>query len=373
MLHADHATRPLDRERPDSAAECGLALADSQALWDAAQRISSEYIVVVDRSGIIRSCSRVDDGFTVDQVIGQDFSRFSMPESTGQIARFLEEVFETGEHRSLETTVRGIDGTLNYFSLRLGPVRVAGSIVAAMVCCENVRPLKVSQRALEQERTLLQKLLEIQERERQLVSYEIHDGLAQYLTGAMMHLAACEHAASDSPQAEDLHEGLRLLRAATDEARRLISGLRPPALDELGIIEAVESLVDDARMEVADVRFHHALPARRLPADVETTIFRIVQESLANVRRHARATTAYIGLESTADGGVRIVIRDDGVGFDPAAVQAERFGLEGIRQRARLIGGEAVITSRPGGGTTIDVSLPPPAAEPTPHAGRGPA
>jgi PAS domain S-box-containing protein len=352
-----------DGGRSDDQAACLTALGDCRALWEAVQRTSGEYIAVVDRSGIIRSCSRVDEGFTVDQVVDHNLTRFTLPESSERLVRLLQEVFETGEYRSLETTVRGLDGSLNYFSLRLGPVRVGGRIAAVMVCCENIRPLRTSEIALQRERTLLRRLLEIQERERQLVSYEIHDGLAQYLAGAMMHLEAYDHAAGESPQARDLREGLRLVRAATDEARRLISGLRPPALDELGIIEALETLVAEARLDLPEVRFDHALlGSRRLQADVETTIFRIVQESLANVRRHARATSVAIRLEAASDGSVRILIRDDGVGFDPAVVPAERFGLEGIRQRARLLGGEPVITSRPGGGTTIDVALPPSAA-----------
>jgi len=353
---------PTDRTLRSTAAAhhsgVDAVLSDALALWEAVQRTSGEYIVVVDRDGIIRTCSRVDEGYRVDQVIGQPFSAFSTAESTEPIARSLAEVFATGEERALESTVRGLDGTLNYFALRLGPVRIAGRTAAVMVCCENIRPLRTSETALQRERTLLRRLLELQERERQLVSYEIHDGLAQYLAGAMLHLEACEHASAAAVPSPDLREGLRLLRAATDEARRLISGLRPPALDELGIVDAVESLVAEARLDVAAVRFDHALPAHRLPADVETAIFRIVQESLANARRHARATAVLVRLDSTPDGGVRIVVRDDGVGFDPGSVPAERFGLEGIRQRSRLLGGEPVITSRPGAGTTIDVTLP---------------
>lgn len=366
---------PTDRTPRSTAAahhpEVDAVLSDAVALWEAVQRTSGEYIVIVDHDGIIRACSRVDEGYHVDQVIGQSFSAFSTAESREPIARSLAEVFATGEERTLESTVRGLDGTLNYFALRLGPVRIADRTAAVMVCCENIRPLRTSETALQRERTLLRRLLEIQERERQLVSYEIHDGLAQYLAGAMMHLEAYDHAAGDSPHARDLREGLRLVRAATDEARRLISGLRPPALDELGIVDAVESLVAEARLDVGDVRFDHALPTRRLPADVETTIFRIVQESLANARRHARAAAVSVRLESTPDGGVRIVVRDDGVGFDPGGVPAERFGLEGIRQRSRLLGGEPAIESRPGAGTTIDVTLP--AAALGPAAAAGPA
>ena len=204
---------------------------------------------------------------------------------------------------------------------------------------------------------LLRRLLEIQERERQLVSYEIHDGLAQYLAGAIMHFQAWQAALGDGPGASDLQEGMRLLQMAADESRRLIAGLRPPALDELGIVEAIESLVADARAEVPQVQFTHDLPGPRLPPHLETTIFRIVQESLSNVRKHAAATTAEVDISRRGD-AVLVRVHDDGSGFDPGAVPDERFGLEGIRQRSLLMGGEPRIISAPGQGTTIEVRLP---------------
>jgi two-component system sensor histidine kinase UhpB len=203
-------------------------------------------------------------------------------------------------------------------------------------------------------------LVETQDRERQFLAYEIHDGIAQYLAGALLHLQAFEHAAG-TPLGPEFAEGLRLLTKAAAEARRLIAGLRPPELDELGVLEAVESLVDEARADIPTVSLTQDLGPGRLPAQVETTIFRIVQEALTNARRHAAATSAEVSLKREPD-GVRVCIHDDGAGFDPERVPADRFGLEGMRQRARLLGAEPTITSRPGQGTTIDVILPVPAA-----------
>jgi PAS domain S-box-containing protein len=205
---------------------------DTAALWQAICRISGDYIAVVDRTGTIRFCNRVDDGWSPEQVMGRSMLDFTLPESTEQLYRVIEDVFATGREQTTETTVRRPDGSLNYFLLRLGPVLVDGRTAAILVCCENILPLKTSEKSLQHERNLLRRLLKIQERERQLVSYEIHDGLAQYLAGAMMQLEACEHGLGGSAKNRELGEGLRLLRAAADEARRLIGGLRPPALDE---------------------------------------------------------------------------------------------------------------------------------------------
>jgi PAS domain S-box-containing protein len=352
---AEQPPTVIGNRGPDTAA---VERIDAAGLWEAVCRISGDSIAVVDRAGMIRFCSRVDDGWSPEQVVGRNMVELLMPEAATQMQQVIEEVFTTGQGKSLETTVRRPDGGLDDFALRLGPVLAEGRPAAILVCCENILPLKTSEKSLQHERTLLRRLLKIQERERQLVSYEIHDGLAQYLAGAIMHLEAAEHAAIGSAEGHDLAEGLRLLRAATDEARRLIGGLRPPALDELGIIEAIETLVSDARIDVPRIDFIHHLPRRRLPPDVETTIFRIVQESLSNIRRHANAEAVSVRLEQLGDDAVRVVVQDDGVGFETATVPDDRFGLEGIRQRARLLGGEPTITSGPGHGTTVSATLP---------------
>ncbi|MFM9059447.1 MAG: ATP-binding protein [Planctomycetaceae bacterium] len=350
-------TRRAKPPAPDPDPAVLAALRDPAALWEAIWRTTGEYVVVVDHAGIIRTCNRVDDGFTMDQVVGHSLVRFTVPESSAALVEMLGEVFEMGELRTLETTVRRLDGALSYFALRLAPISRDGRVVAAMVCCENVRPLRNTEQALTRERNVLKRLLEIQERERQLVSYEIHDGVAQYLASAMMHFQAYAHEQGTRTVPREFEDGMRLLQAAAVESRRLISGLRPPALDELGMVDAIESLVAEARAEIPRVEYRHQLPGDRLPPQFETIVFRIVQEALTNARRHAGAGNAEVTLERT-DGHVRVRVRDDGRGFDPTAVSDERFGLEGIRQRCRLLGGEPTITSSPGGGTTIEAVLP---------------
>jgi PAS domain S-box-containing protein len=337
--------------------ETDEALTDAAALWNAVCRTSGEFIVVVDRAGTMRFCNEVGDGYTEEQVRGHSIFEFSLPEATQELKRKLQEVFDTGSGRTLETQARGGDGELIYFSVRLGPILHEGRTKAVVICCENILPLKTSEQTLKSERNVLRRMLEIQERERQLISYEIHDGLAQYLAGALMHLEAFRHAYRVGPDAREFAEGIRLMRTAAEEARRLIGGLRPPALDELGIVDALESLVADARTEIPSVTFSHSLPASRLPPGLETTIFRVVQESLSNARRHSGAQAASVDV-ARVGGAVRIVVRDEGGGFDPARVPEDRFGLEGIRQRCRLFGAEPRIESAPGRGTTIAALLP---------------
>ncbi|HZZ77957.1 MAG TPA: PAS domain-containing protein, partial [Gemmataceae bacterium] len=210
--------------------------------------------------------------------------------------------------------------------------------------------------ALRQEQELLQHLLSLSDNDRKLVAYEIHDGLVQYATAALMHLDAFASALPPGTPRENIDVSRQLLRKALAEARRLISGLRPPILDEAGVLAAIEYLVgeqtDDCRIDlVRNVR------TLRFPPLIESALFRVCQEALTNVRKHSKASHARVELNE-ADGHIRLAVSDDGVGFDPAHVTARTFGLQGIRERARLLGGRATINSAPGAGTRVVIELP---------------
>ena len=207
---------------------------------------------------------------------------------------------------------------------------------------------------------LLKNIFEKEEHHRQLIAYEIHDGIAQYVSAAIMQLEASKaNQTSDRKTENDpnVDEALRLLREASRETRHLISGLRPPTLDELGIIESLETLVGDARLEIKDVTLLHDIGVNRLPPQLEVLLFRIAQESLSNTRRHARAQHVRVELNKREDGSVSLFVQDDGCGFDLTSSTENHFGLEGIRQRTLFLGGTADIQSKPGAGTTIHVQF----------------
>ena len=197
--------------------------------------------------------------------------------------------------------------------------------------------------------------------QRQLIAYEIHDGIAQYISAAIMQLEASK-ANSTYVQKEDkdsnVNEALRLLREASQETRRLIRGLRPQTLDDLGIIGSLEALFAGACSEFKDVTFLHNIGSNRLPTQIEVVLFRISQESLTNIRRHAKANHVFAELKKTEQGELSLIIQDDGCGFEPKSTTGDHLGLECIRQRALYLGGQANIQSEPGAGTTIHVQLP---------------
>lgn len=217
-----------------------------------------------------------------------------------------------------------------------------------------------AEQALRNEERLLRELLRLQERERRLLAYDIHDGFVQDVVGAHLAMEALTHQLHSLPtdvlqQVESLK---RLLRKAIDEGRRMISELRPPVIDEQGILEAIRYLINEHQQRGgAVVRFEHQVAFERLSPLLEGTIFRIVQEALNNVLHHSQAETARVEVRQNGD-SLHVMIRDDGIGFTTADVPSDRFGLRGMKERARLFGGQTTISTTPGKGTEIAVELP---------------
>jgi PAS domain S-box-containing protein len=217
-----------------------------------------------------------------------------------------------------------------------------------------------SEDVLRHERRILRHLLVSTDHALQLVGYEIHDGLAQQLAAAMMWFASFDQLQKvDALRARTAFDtGLDMLRRAHRETRRLISGTRPPLLDEAGVIAAVENLVCETQEQGGPkIEFVSRTAFDRLPAELENTVYRIVQESLTNARRHSRSDRIKIEIVEERQ-RLRLEVRDWGVGFQVDAAQRDSFGLEGIRERAKAVGGRTVIHSAPGQGTRITVELP---------------
>jgi signal transduction histidine kinase len=218
---------------------------------------------------------------------------------------------------------------------------------------------RASEDRLRREQEYQRRLLALQDADRRLMAYEIHDGLVQDLYGAQLFLESINVAnALLSEDEKAYNSAVQLLRGAIEEARRLINGLRPPILDERGLIAALEHLAHDMEQTWGvHIDFHADVHFDHLSATVENAVYRIVQECLNNVQQHAESDRAQVRL-TQEDNRLRIEVSDAGKGFDPALVPSQRYGLTGIRERARLLGGEAQIDSRPGAGVRVTVRLP---------------
>ena len=222
---------------------------------------------------------------------------------------------------------------------------------------------RVRQRTAElrREQQTLKHLLQSSDHERQLLAYEIHDGLAQELAGAIMQLQTAEHLRDSRPAEADqaYQTGLRMLHGSLAEARRVIAGVRPPILDEFGVVAAIEHLVQDQNHvgERPTITFRSQVAFDRLAPALENAAYRIVQEALSNAIKHSQSPRIEIELSQDGD-QIQIRVEDWGAGFEPRAVGEGCFGLEGIRERARLLGGKAAIESSPGQGTRVHAELP---------------
>jgi len=207
-------------------------------------------------------------------------------------------------------------------------------------------------------RDALRRVVGGQELERQRLARELHDETGQALTSILLGLKAVEDA-GDEETLRDAAANLRELVVATlQDVRRLAVELRPKALDDFGLVPALERLAETFSEHTGiDVQLEAQLGERRLSDEVETTLYRIVQEALTNIVKHAQARTVSI-LLVRREQRVTAIIEDDGLGFDFEHARADGLGLVGMRERVGLIGGKLRIESTSGSGTTLAVEVP---------------
>lgn len=206
-------------------------------------------------------------------------------------------------------------------------------------------------------RDALRRVVSGQELERQRLARELHDETGQALTSILLGLKGLEDADDEGLRRSLL--GLRELVVSTlHDVRRLAVELRPKALDDFGLVPALERLAETfAEQTSVKVQVEAALGEARLPAELETALYRIVQEALTNVIKHANARTVSVVLTKKGE-AVAVVIEDDGRGFDPATDPGEGLGLLGMRERIALVEGRVSVESGAGQGTTIAVEVP---------------
>ena len=274
----------------------------------------------------------------------------------------------------METDPGGLVGVLNVHTVAqrefgdrdVELLLVIGRLIAgAMHQARLHRQLVARERAHE---NFVEQVIEAQELERRRLAGDIHDGISQRLVTLSYRLDAAAQAAKSiddrSALTEQLDRARELAELTLQEARAAISGLRPPVLDDLGLSGGLASLARsipqvDVRTDLADVR---------LPDHIELALYRIAQECLQNVVKHARATEARLTFTvDTGDNGdvARLEIVDDGVGFDTlehplGSDEMGGYGLLSMAERAEIVGGRLNIRSRPGSGTAVTATIPVP-------------
>ncbi len=330
-----------------------------QALYD--HTVDGMLLADVETLRLVRANASICRmlGYSESELLPLSVTDIHPPESLPAIKELFRvapevEPFPTGSHPMLRK-----DGTVFYVEIT-GAVIMYHGRPCAMGFFRDITERKQAHEALERERRTLRHMLQASDHERQVISYDIHDGLAQQLAAATMQFQVYDAVKeSDPAQGKTAYDaGVQMVQQAHGEARRLISGVRPPALDEAGVAVAISHLVHQQRGATGPtIEYHDDVQFDRLPPILENAIYRIVQEAITNACRHSRSERIRVSLLQEGD-RLRLEVQDWGVGFDPETVGEGRYGLEGIRERIRLLGGELDIRSTPGAGTRIRAVLP---------------
>jgi signal transduction histidine kinase len=262
-----------------------------------------------------------------------------------------------GEEFPIDASISQLsDGEAKYYTVILRDVS------------ERVRAHEALAQSKEELRELASAASSAREQEQSRIARELHDELAQAMSALKMDIKIIRGASSPSDPAfaKRLDRMDSQIDATIAAMRRIAADLRPLALDDLGLIPAIEALVHDFERRTG-VQCELALgdPDLALPGPHATAVFRIVQESLTNVVKHAKASAVEVIISTESD-AITVTVRDDGVGFSTSKPRKpQSYGLLGVRERAYLLGGQTRIVSAPGSGTEIEVRLPRDAAMPT--------
>jgi signal transduction histidine kinase len=228
---------------------------------------------------------------------------------------------------------------------------------------EHARLFEQVRAGRERSQILSQQLMEAQEAERRHLARELHDEIGQALTAVKINLQAMQRTATEAPLLSRLEESVGIVDRALQQVRNLSLDLRPSLLDDLGLVAALRWYIDrQAQRGGLAAEFVTDPPGLRAPTTLETTCFRVTQEALTNVLRHAKARKVRVELRQS-DVELQLRICDDGSGFDVAAARRRAarggsLGLLGMQERVVLIGGRIDIQSAPGRGSEIDVRFP---------------
>jgi PAS domain S-box-containing protein len=347
--HAEEALRQSE-ERYDLAVRgAGVGIWD----WD----IRTGKVYYSPRWKTLFGYDENDIGDRVD-----DWARLLHPDERDWILKFQDEFLAgTSATVTVEYRLRHKDGSYRWIVANGLVVRDEQGRACRLVGSHgDITDRKRAEVALERERQSLWRMLQASDHERQTISYEIHDGLAQYLAAANMQLQVFSGLRASNPEEakKAFDTAMQLVSQSHCEARRLISEVRPPVIDEIGVETAISHLVHEQRQRGGPtIKFDSDVQFGRLPAILENAIYRIAQEALTNACKHSMSKKVTVTM-TQEDQDVRLEIRDWGIGFDPESVEKGHFGLEGIRQRVRLVGGRLTIESTPESGTLVQVVVP---------------
>jgi PAS domain S-box-containing protein len=334
-------------------------------------------VIVIEAEGTVTEWNARAEtmfGWTREQVVGSELAGLIIPEDQRDAHRAgIRRYLETGEGPILDQRIElsGLRRDGSVFPAELTVTVLSGSpqptfsafirdLTERHEAEAGVRASLDALRRSERERRLLvRQLVRASEEERARLAGDVHDDSVQAMAAVGMRLETLKRRLTDPDRVAEVDQLQTTVSDAVSRLRHLLFELRPPALDQHGVAAALRELLDrlDIRSRLGASGFEEP------PDELRTILYRVAQESLANVRKHASASNVTVGLESDP-AGWRVRVTDDGVGFasDAAWLDPTHMGLASMRERAEMGGGSCSVRSAPGAGTTVEVFLPRPAA-----------
>lgn len=338
------------------------ALRESEERYRELFENSKDALYVHDMSGCYTSVNRAAErlsGYTREELIGNHFSIFLNPEYEshirGHLGRKSEEPYET----TYETEMSTKHGRHVPVEISSRLIFADGIPVGVQGCMRDVSERKRVQAAA---RTYSRRLIEAQEGERRRMSRELHDQVGQILTAVKMNMHALRQKCTAPEILSSIEDNMKVIDEAVDQVRDLSVDLRPLLLDDLGLVVAVRWYLDRQAKSCgvpADFTTHSLSEDDRFSSELETACFRIVQEAVTNVARHAHASHISVVLEKVGQDLI-LLISDDGAGFDMKALRtgSATLGLRSMEERVQAVGGSITIDSAPDVGTAICARIP---------------
>ncbi|MBN1936816.1 MAG: PAS domain S-box protein [Anaerolineae bacterium] len=346
------------------------ALQASEARFRAIIESSEDHIFMLSPEGVYLTSNDRVSHFRLprgESLVGRHLRDFYPPDVAEFYEQKLAEVVRTGRAITFEHPLPGPDGECCHL-VTLYPILRDGQVTSVGGSCRDITERKQVEAALQayadQLRTLASRLAEIEEAERQRFARELHDQIGQNLTALGINLnivrSLIAEKGTEMIQAR-LDDALALVEQTTERVRDVMADLRPPVLDDYGLLAALRWYAEQTAIRTGisiSVAGNESTP--RLPTAVEVAFFRIAQEAITNVSKHAQASEIHLKLRSDAH-SVQMIVADDGVGFDPSMTYASGgrhgWGLLTMTERAQAVGASCQIDSRPGQGTRVIVEV----------------
>ncbi len=297
-----------------------------------------------------------------EHCIGTTADAWFTREMSAEFAATDARVIDTGHSQTFEQSIDLRDGAHEFVTVKFPILDDAGRIFAVGGVSTDVTELHTARADLERKERVLRNLIEVQEQEKQLLCGEFHDGLIQYAVGAKMMLESLPRDVLPAASGETIDAVIGCLARGIEDGRRVIHGIRPAELDDLGLDAAILMLVSDLHAAGIEVTATIDPAACDLPVSFRVPIYRIIQEALSNVRRHSHSPKALLLVRRIGD-EIEIRVEDFGVGEGHPEQIQRGFGITGMKERARLVGGECQVEFRPGRGTLVTVRLPVPVGD----------